>query len=155
MKEILGNHLMHFMVAMSDHKDYERHQRTYKGDRYEVWEVSDDLFEDMCNMSEEKFVELAGKDAWWRSSIGSNLSSLQKGEIKVNGQIMQGWIMKPWDDYTIYEDEGMGDVSYESLSEYLCEVIGASQPRNVVSCAMDLAKYNNMTMGELFSKYEG
>jgi len=155
MKEILGNHLMHFMIAMSDHKEYERHQRTYKGEKYEVWEVSDDLFKDMCDMTEEMFIDLAGEDAWWRSSIGSNLSFLLIGEVKINGQIMQGWIMKPWDDYTIYKDEGMGAISYETLSEYLCEVIGASQPRNVVACAMDLAKYNNMTMGELFEKYEG
>lgn len=43
---------------------------------------------------------------------------------------------------------------YESLLEYLCENIGASQPRNVCALAVDLAKYNNMTMGELFTKYE-
>ena len=27
-------------------------------------------------------------------------------------------------------------------------------PHNVVACAMDLAKFNNLTMGELFKKYE-
>lgn len=39
--------------------------------------------------------------------------------------------------------------------EYLCEHVGASLPRNVVACAMDLAKYNNMSMAELFQNYEG
>lgn len=27
-------------------------------------------------------------------------------------------------------------------------------PRSVVACAMDLAKFNHLTMGELFKKYE-
>ena len=33
--------------------------------------------------------------------------------------------------------------------------IGASLPKNVVACAMDLAKYNNMSLGDLFTEYEG
>ena len=150
MKEILGGNLKRFFDVIDD--KYNETEITYANDRYEVWEVSDKLFNQMCDMTEEEFVELAGDEAWWRSSEGSNLYFLQKGEVKVNGQIMKGWIMKPWNDYTIYH---MGDVSYKSLSEYLCEVIGVSQPRNVCSCAMDLAKYNNITMGELFKKYEG
>lgn len=48
-------------------------QKTYAGERYEVWEVSGELHKKMCNMSEEEFVELAGEDAWWRSSTGSVL----------------------------------------------------------------------------------
>lgn len=50
--------------------------------------------------------------------------------------------------------ENLGMKKYQSLSEYLCEFIGASTPHNVVSCAMDLAKFNYLTMGELFKKYE-
>lgn len=36
----------------------------------------------------------------------------------------------------------------------LCEFIGASTPHNVVACAMDLGKFNHLTMGRLFKKYE-
>ena len=43
---------------------------------------------------------------------------------------------------------------YESLSDYLCNCVGVSEPKNVCACAMDLAKYNDMTMAELFEKYE-
>lgn len=46
-------------------------------------------------------------------------------------------------------------IEYENLSDYLCNCIRVSQPRNVCACAVDLAKYNDMTMGELFEKYEG
>ena len=52
-----------------------------------------------------------------------------------------------------YEEEPCK--KYNSLTEYLCDGIGASLPKNVVACAMDLAKYNNMSLGDLFTEYEG
>ena len=52
-------------------------------------------------------------------------------------------------------NECYGAREYSGLLEYLCEEIGASQPKNVCALAVDLAKYNHMTMGELFTKYEG
>ena len=156
---------------MSDHEEYERHQRTYNGDRYEVWEVSDDLFKDMCDITEEMFVDLAGEDAWWRSCEGSNMmGSLE--EYIINGQKVYAWDSNRRNDYE-YEcmncsdrisgicngtkedfDECFAPREYRTLSEYLCEELGASQPRNVCALAMDLARYNNMKMGELFSLLE-
>ena len=162
MIEILGNHLMKFMIVMSDDKEYERHQRTYKGQEYEVWEISDDLFNDMCDMSEEKFVELAGEEAWWRQSDGSNLG-IPCTTYTIKGHRILAWECRDrsdWCDNCECDDEESCvecmDYSREfsSLSEYLCNEVGASQPKNVCACAMDLAKYNNMTMGELFRKYE-
>ena len=41
---------------------------------------------------------------------------------------------------------------YTNLSEYLCDCIGASTGKNVCACCVDLAKYNDMTMAELFEK---
>lgn len=55
---------------------------------------------------------------------------------------------------TPWNKEISKDINYQSLSEYLCEFIGASMPRNVVACAIDLAKFNHLTIGELFKKYE-
>lgn len=130
MVEILGSNLKKFFDVIDNPPN--EADITYAGNRYEVWEVSDDLFEKMCNMSEEEFVEIAGEDAWWRQSYGSNLGYPEETTI-VNGN----------------------EIEYENLSEYLCECIGVSQPRNVCACAMDLAKYNDMTMGELFEEYEG
>lgn len=146
MKEILGGNLKLFFDLMD--KNYDSADITYAGNRYEVWKVSDELHKEMCDMSEEQFVELAGEDAWWRSSDGSNLW-VEDHLIKsnVNGKEMNGW------DSPIY-DSKKGQ-KYETLSEYLCECIGVSQPKNVCACAMDLAKANDMTMGELFSRFEG
>ena len=100
-------------------------------------------------MTEEQFVELAGEETWWRSSSGSNLSILERGAININNKEMIGWLEKPY-GMNIYHD-----LSYKSLTEYLCEFIGASTEKNVCACVMDLAKYNDMTMGELFETYEG
>ena len=104
----------------------------------------------MCDMSEEKFEELAGEDAWWRSAEGSILDA-PDAKIYVNGNEMLGWTRGIWDD----EDNEESEIYESSLSDYLCNVLGASQPNNVCALAVDLAKYNGITMGELFTKYEG
>lgn len=144
MKEILGNNLKLFFDLMD--KNCDSADITYAGSRYEVWKVSDELFTKMYDMTEEQFVELAGEDAWWRSSDGSNLWAEDVIKFEVNSKEMIGW------DSPIYDSKK--DQEYESLSEYLCECIGVSQPKNVCTCAMDLASFNNMTMGELFNKFE-
>lgn len=146
MKEILGGNLKRFFDIV-DNK-CKNADITYAGNRYEVWEVSDELFQQMCDMPEEEFVELAGEDAWWRSSEGSNLG-VPDTTVYINGKEMLGW-NKRWAG----EDEEW-EIHEHSLTDYLCDQIGASQPKNVCACAMDLAKYNGMTMGELFTKYEG
>ena len=163
MKEILGDSLMHFMISMTDRKEYERHQRTYNGEQYEVWEVSDDLFEDMCDMSEEEFVELAGEDAWWRSAEGSILGSPNSTAF-INGQEVFAWIDEKmhdgWCDGCGCDDEEeckeckIEARTYKSLSSYLCDEMGCSQPKNVCALSVDLARYNKMTLGELFRKLE-
>ena len=141
MIEILGDNLKKFFDAIDS--EMKNADITYAGERYEVWKVSDELHKKMCDMSEEEFVELAGEDAWWRSSTGSVLG-VPDTEFKVNGEYLLGW--------NRWERE---QKNYSNLSEYLCDGVGASQPNNVCACAMDLAKYNNMSMGELFKKYEG
>ena len=163
MKEILGGSLMRFMINMTDRKEYERHQRTYNGEQYEVWEVSDDLFDDMCDMSEEEFVELAGDDAWWRQSEGSILGS-PNATAFVNGHEIFAWIDEEkhdrWCEDCECDDEEeckvckLDDRTFKSLSEYLCDEMGCSQPKNVCALSIDLARYNKMTLGELFSKLE-
>lgn len=150
MKEILGKNLKKFFDAVdSECNDADI---TYAGDRYEVWEVSDDLFAKMCDMPEEEFVGMAGEDAWWRQSKGSNLGHPDETAI-VNGSELICWGKERV--YHSYDYMPKELKEYENLSDYLCNFIEASQPRNVCACAMDLAKYNNMTMGELFKKYEG
>lgn len=144
MKEILGKNLTYFFDGVDE--DYIQAEITYAGSRCEVWEVSDKLHKEMCNMTEEQFVELAGEDAWWRSSDGSNLGDPDI-TVYVNGHEMLGWSDEFWEEEF--------EIHSSNLTTYLCDVVGASQPKNVCACAMDLAKANSMTMGELFSRFEG
>lgn len=149
MVEILGSNLKKFFDTVDNPPN--NAEITYAGSRYEVWEVSDELFKRMCNMSEEEFIDIAGENAWWGSSEGSVLGE-PMAKSTVNGEPLVCWD----DDYYLpdeYEEEPCKE--FESLSEYLCDEIGASLPRNVCACAKDLAKYNGMTMAELFEKYEG
>lgn len=141
MIEILGKNLKQFFDTIDNPPNDA--EITYAGDRYEVWEVSDELFVKICDMSEEVFVEIAGEDAWWRNSDGSILG-VPDTKFTINGEDMIGWNTKG--EYENFQ--------YANLSGYLCYGVGASQPKNVCACAMDLAKYNNMSMGELFEKYE-
>lgn len=146
-------------------------KRTYRGKDYEVWKVSDDTFESMCNLNDEEFEKLCPK-GMWRSAIGSNMG-IPDVEYKINGNIILAWDGNSRSDNEsecekcldrengacdgTEEDfnECFGAREYSGLLEYLCEEIGASQPRNVCALAVDLANYNNITMGELFTKYEG
>ena len=167
MKEILGHNLKHFFNNIN------KGICTYEGDRYEVWEISNVLFKYMCDMSEEKFVELAGEEAWWRNAVGSNQGVPNKKFI-INGEEIIAWDgcnrTEFYNDYcTVCEDKKskmcksldedidscFGKREYQTLSDYLCDEIGASQPRNICALTIDLANYNNVTLGELFTKYEG
>lgn len=145
MKEILGNKLQKFFDIVDPH--YSEAEITYSDyGRYEVWEVSDKLFEEMCNMTEEKFEEMAGEEAWWRSSDGSNLGCPDTYFIVNDAELLA------WDSPIYSSKKGHG---YSNLSEYLCECVGASLPKNVCALATDLAFYNDMKMSELFEIYEG
>ena len=146
-------------------------KKTYCGKLYEVWEVSDEDFQLMCEIDEEEFERLC-PEGMWRSAIGSNM-----GRPDVEYRIKDNTILA-WDGNSRSDNESecakcldresgacegteedfnecFSAREYSGLLEYLCEEIGASQPRNVCALAVDLAKYNNMTMGELFTKYEG
>ena len=137
--EILGNKLKRFFdIVDNPPNDAEI---TYAGNRYEVWEISENLFNKMCDMSEDEFVKLAGEEAWWRQCNGSVLG-VPDTYFEVNGECLLGW-----------NRLGYETTRYTNLTEYLCDCVGASTGKNVCACAMDLAKYNDTTMAELFEKY--
>ena len=125
-------------------------KKTYSGELYEIWDVSGEDFKSMCDMSDEEFEKLC-PEGMWRSADGSNMGFTNAKAIVNEKHIIC------WDkDYYLpdeYEDELCNE--FESLLEYFCDCLGASQPKNICALAVDLARYNNMTMGELFTKYEG
>lgn len=128
--------------------------RTY-GDEttlYQVYEVSD---EDFQKLSDEPDTTDTWKNGGWRWVDGSNLSKPDTF-VTVNQQQLFGW---PEEDiYEEYEDEEEEDsrsYTYVNLLSYLEETVGCTAFRNVCAVTKDLAKYNNITLGELFQKYQG
>lgn len=115
--------------------------KTYNGKTYQVWELADDEFEKLCSVSEGDWEVDYGM---WRSADGSNMST-ELTEFNINNKSILAW----------ESEDGLGFKGYDSLLEYLCDEIGASQPRNVSALAFDLARYNNLTLAELFEIYEG
>ena len=69
MPEVLGNNLKNFFDNVD--RNYTDAEIVYANDRYEVWWVTGKLFDRMCNMTEEEFAKLSGRDdAWCRSADG-------------------------------------------------------------------------------------
>ncbi len=144
---------------------------TYKGDFYEVWQVSDEVFKKMCKMTDEEFNSVC-QNGWWRNSDGSALGT-PTVKFTINGKEITAWdgeerknfredvCSEYCDDFgkecDSKEEDRLcccGEREYNSLTEYLSEEMGVSAERNVCACAVDLAKYNHMSMGELFRKFE-
>lgn len=141
MKEILAQNLQSLF-----NNTYLHGECTYKGNKYEVWEVSDEDFETICNMPDDDFMKIC-PGGLRRSSEGSNMS-VPFLDININHKKILAWPkLGEYGRYSKY--------SWDSLLEYFCEAIGASSPQNVCALAVDLAIYNDMKMSELFKIYEG
>lgn len=170
MKEIMGENLEQLLSS----KGYNA-KRTFSGkigywDNLEVWEVDGETFERLCGMDEEKWREAAGDGAWFRHVEGSILG-VPSDRFVINNKEIIAWRNEDrYEDiregyYTLDEDEQKeydsakeyADIlckyRYDNLMEYLCDELGASTAKNVCALAIDLAKYNHMSLGKLFEVY--
>lgn len=139
-------------------KDHDSH--------YEIYEISQN---DMKRL-EEVFELPYG--AWWRYAKGCNLGT-PFDIFTINGKELIAWggssrddLRGDWDEepdeekaayhYSFSEYEKvMAPYKYDTLTEYMCEEIGASTESNVCALAVDLARANGLTMAKLFELYEG
>ena len=154
MVEIYGLNLEPFFKTICADGKYKAELEFQQNDKYEglveIWSISQETLDYMSNMTEEEFIKIAGDESGWRYAEGSNLGTPTE-YVMVNGKEMKAW--RNDDKYDDDEDcESLYEFEY--LTDYLCNHIGASQPKNVCALCVDLAKANNMTMGELFEKYE-
>lgn len=145
--------------------------RKYYSNDYEVWEISEDCHKFLCDMSEDEFSERC-PDGWWCSAEGCNLGIPDIGFI-IKGQYIDAYlrnskesfiedVCQDCDDFNKlcnpYEEDIYcpdGEIEYDSLLEYLSNELGIGAERNICAVCVDLAKYNKMTMAELFQKYQG
>ena len=182
MIEILGSNLEQFfknsgLTAKCTYKQATDLKEYYT--LYEVWKVDDEAYKTMCNMSEEEFKsyysnnELEKSDAWWRGrgfddQWTSNMG-LPNATYVIDGHKIRAW---DGDECKIYEEQfcencpdklsGECDGTdstdlcdkreYDTVIDYLSRELGASTPDNVYVVTHDLAKYNGLTLGELFNK---
>ena len=133
---------------------------------YEVYEISQN---DMKRL--EEIFDLPSS-SWWRYAKGCNLGT-PFDFFTINGNELIAWggarrdDLRDWWDkepdeekaaynysFSAYEKDTM-PYKYETLTEYMCDEIGASMESNVCALAVDLARANGLTMAKLFELYEG
>lgn len=124
MDEIMQEILAHNLQLLFDNTSLIG-KKTYSGELYEVWEVSDGDFEKMCIISDEEF-EILCPEGMWRSSTGS-IMGYPTECFTVNKKKL-----KCWDTREELYGKKYRRTKYESLLEYLCENIGASLSRMFV-----------------------
>lgn len=134
---------------------------------YEVYEISR---QDMKKLDE--IFEWPDSYGWWRYAKGSNMGT-PFSFFTVNGKELIAWdgykredLRDDWADepdeekaayhYSFKEyEETQYPHKYSTLTEYMCDELGASTERNVCALAVDLARANGLKMSELFQIYEG
>ncbi|MBY7110357.1 hypothetical protein ILT06_05360 [Bacillus sp. 17RED48] len=117
---------------------------------YQVYELSDKEFEKLsvlC-MNEDDNDE-HWQNGGWRWCKGSN-QPIPTDKAEVNHQELVCWVETLNDGEETYRNDW-----HVNLLEYLDIEMGCTTFKNVCAVTKDLAKYNNMTMAELFRKYQG
>ena len=170
MKEIIGENMGNVFIALGINP-----KETFKGSigywpDFKVWEIQNEDYETLCDVTDEQFERWSEEDAWWRYAEGSNMG-IADTEFEVNGHTIIGWrnqyriydLLHDWDNLPQPDRAEYDDFNeycntwlprkYKDILEYFCEEFGASTERNVCALAKDLATYNNITMAELFRKY--
>lgn len=138
------------------------YQRQHFGkyeERYEVWELSEAAFKQLCEVNDAEWKDDWG---WWRHCEGSNMGDVCV-ECVINGFHIMAWDgveRERWCDGC--EDkcdhteadvcECYGTREYANLFRYSCDEIGASTEKNFCAITTDLARQNGMSLGELFNK---
>lgn len=140
-------------------------KKTFGNSRFEVWDISQGSLDALNSIPDEEWKEDYG---WYRFSGGCNISHYPTHEFYINENKMIGFYdpcqYEPYLDYVRehkYSGEQLSSIDhnfffhYIRLTVYLCDMFGISTETNICSVCVDLAKLNNMTMAELFEKFEG
>lgn len=138
-------------------------EKKHDDGEYQVWEVDMISFGKLCLIADDS----AWKEhwGWWRHCTGCNLVGSMTHQFIVNGKTMLGFVneqqLQDFLDYHECEEEedrlteeDYFSTPYGTLTEYLCDEIGASTEKNICAISVDLAKMNGMTMAELFDRYQ-
>lgn len=124
---------------------------------FTVWEIEETDMKRLAAIDDGGWPDHWG---WWWHASGSNMGA-PNAEYVINRHTLLAWD----DDRTNWcsgctatdcegTDEDLDECysrrEFPDLLTYFSGEIGATRPRNVAALAMDMAKYNNMSMAELF-----
>ena len=163
MKEILGCGVVNALMGLGIEAEC-----TYTdNEAYEVWQLTDADYQKICNIKDEDWKENWG---WWRYAEGTNIEESPTKEFIINGQPIVAWYnetaLNDFVEDCLSDDEGQtkeelvkewheSHIKYDGLLEYCSRQHGASTEKNVCAITIGLAKLNNMTLGELWTKHQG
>lgn len=174
MKEILGGELEQVFKDLHINVKKTFQSKIKKNDYNQIWELSDEDYETLCSIKDEDW-----KDgwSWWQYAEGSNVEDSPTCHMKINGKDILAYydrenIKMYLEDFLesayiaefkteekarerLIKDYFDEECIYGNLTNYCCEQWGASMERNVCAITVSLAKLNNMTLGELFTLYQG
>lgn len=135
-----------------------------KWPHFEVWELDEENFIRLCNISDKDWDASPG--GWWRQSSGSILGYPTE-TFTVKGKEIRLWrdsgTEEHWEE-AYEEDYPEKEISYDEYCEndrfkyndifdYCCTELGASTERNLSAIFADIAKYNNISIAELIDTY--
>lgn len=139
MKEILGGNLDFTF------KDLEINAlKTFDNNEYyQIWQLEDTDYKKLVNINDEDWDN--DKYGWWRYSEGSNMGKIQT-RFSINHHWLYAW--KNNNSNTCRKNK------YNNIIEYINYELDISMEKNICALAVDIAKYNNLTLSELFNKYQ-
>lgn len=107
-----------------------------------VYTLDEKNFEILCKDAE---IDDSGKNVWkdgaWFYAEGSNMDEPDV-YITVNSQKLLGWSLDYYDE------------KFDSITDYLYKTFDVSTIKNICSLSVDLAKYNDLSLSDLFSKFQ-
>lgn len=175
MVEIIGEHMMPVFEWLHIFP-----KNTYNGSigywkNLEVWELTEEDLNFLIksfdyDVGNKEWEQIAPEDAWWRYAKGSNQGMVNE-EFYINEKPILAWrheykvdeLKEMWDELPEEERDEYKDFTdycefwlpkyYNNILEYFCEELGASTENNVCALVTDLAKYNHMTIADIFRIY--
>ena len=171
MTEIIGENMKNIWIILGfDPKE------TFSGSiggwkNFKVWELTDAQFNSLCEITEEQFERWSEEGAWWRHSEGSILG-VPDFLFRINRDFLMAWevldrsdLYEEWKTLSkrekrrYYDDEDYAELnrphSYKDIMTYLSDEVGVSTETNICALIADLAKYNKMSIAELFRRFGG
>ena len=138
-----------------------KNEDPYQGD-FNVFEVSEEEFEKMCNVPDEDWnTDVWG---WFRYSGGCVLEDREPiTNININNHSLSAWyddvLLKDYfsdneddgDIQSVFDEWMESHTNYHNLFDYCSDMWGVSTESNITAVAVGLAKLNNMSLATLFS----